>query len=71
MTSPCEQINVACPACGTVFETWHRASVNVGLDPDLADPSYLHEVSTGSCPTCGHQVPLAMLVVDGNVWTLR
>lgn len=76
MTSPCEVIEVRCPRCEHVYTTAYRASINAGLDPDLAnDPEYLEKVTTGTCPECGHKVSLGSLVVrpgpDGaETWEL-
>lgn len=66
MTSPPEQITVACPACGHVYTDWHRASINVDLDPTLD----VDAASTATCPKCGHVVDLGTLVVEGNVWKI-
>jgi hypothetical protein len=73
MTSPPEPITVACPACGARYDDWHRPSINLALDPELADPAYMREASTATCPACGHVVELDVLVVErtddgGEVW---
>ena len=68
MTSPPEQITVECPECGHVYEDWQRASINLDLDPALADPEYLDEASSATCPECGHKVDLGTLTVEGNLW---
>jgi endogenous inhibitor of DNA gyrase (YacG/DUF329 family) len=64
MTSPVEKLTVECPKCGRVYEDWHRRSVNVGLDPSLADEEYLRETSTATCPDCGHTVEIGILIAD-------
>lgn len=66
MTSPVEQIQVACPACGTVYEDWYRASLN--LDLDHFEDDYIRDATTATCPECRHVVELDALVVDGGVW---
>ncbi len=71
MTSPAERIDVRCPACATVYETWRRASINTDLDPALADPAYLEEATTGTCPACEHRVNLGALIVHGDTWQVR
>lgn len=70
MTSPPEQITIACPNCGHVYTDWHRASINVDLDPALNDAAYLRDASTAKCPKCEHDVDLGTLVVKGDVWTI-
>lgn len=32
MTGPVENITVRCPACGAIYEDWHRGSLNLDLD---------------------------------------
>jgi predicted RNA-binding Zn-ribbon protein involved in translation (DUF1610 family) len=66
VTSPARLIDVRCPACGTEYETWHRPSINLDLDPGMADPAYLDEASTATCPNCGLKVRLGVLVVAGG-----
>lgn len=71
MTSPPEQVSVECPACRHRYETWHRASINLSLDPEM-DEEYIREVSTGTCPECGHVVELGVLVVQPDgLWRLQ
>jgi hypothetical protein len=45
-----------------------RASVNLDLDPGMADEDYLRECSTARCPSCGTEVVLDVLVVKDGVW---
>ena len=72
MTSPIEFLTVRCPRCGEVYETQHRASINAELDPALAaDEAYVDEMTSGTCPACGHKVALGGLVVRGNDWEVR
>jgi hypothetical protein len=66
MTSPVEQIIVACPACNSLYEDWYRASINLGLDG--FDEDYVRRATTATCPKCGHVVVLDTLIVDGDVW---
>ena len=70
MTAPSEQITVKCPFCGRRYDDWHRASVNLDIDPALADPDYLEEAATATCPACGFTVELGCLIIRGNVWTV-
>lgn len=62
MTSPPEKITIQCPRCGEVYEDWHRASVNLGLDD--FDEEYLRECSVAACPRCRNEVKFDLLVVD-------
>ena len=65
MTSPIEMLTVECPACGEHYRTPYRGSINAELDPAMAaDRQYVREMSTGTCPTCGHRVALGTLLVD-------
>jgi endogenous inhibitor of DNA gyrase (YacG/DUF329 family) len=66
MTSPAEMITVECPQCGTRYDDWHRASINLALDD--FDAEYLRRASTATCPNCSYVVELDTLVVDGDVW---
>jgi len=67
MTSPPQQIEVRCPACHHVYETWWRPSINLALDH--FDEKYLEEATIKTCPACGHKVSLTTLIVDENgVW---
>jgi ribosomal protein S27AE len=61
-----EEIRVECPRCATVFDDWTRGSIN--LDLDDFDDDYLRRASTATCPSCGHVVKRATLVVTGNIW---
>jgi hypothetical protein len=55
-SAPADQIE--CPACGRIYEDWHRASISLDLEGwDAGDPeirAYLRECSTGTCRHCGH-----------------
>jgi hypothetical protein len=69
MTTPPREVTVRCQRCGTVFQDWYRASVNLAVegwdenDPDVQ--AYLEECSTATCPECGLRQPVAdVLVVD-------
>jgi predicted RNA-binding Zn-ribbon protein involved in translation (DUF1610 family) len=73
MSSPCEQVRLSCPPCGEAYETWIRRSMNLTLDPSF-DDAYLEEMSTGTCPRCGHKVRIADCIVTEkrgktlNIW---
>jgi len=70
MTSPPEQITVQCPACAHIYKTYYRASMNLTLDD--FDDAYIEQMSTATCPSCGHRVSLDVLVVRGDgVWEFR
>jgi predicted RNA-binding Zn-ribbon protein involved in translation (DUF1610 family) len=70
MTSPSELVSIECPECGHRYETWHRASINLCLDPGM-DEDYIREASTGTCPECGFVAELGVLVVEPDgVWRL-
>jgi len=62
MTSPPKNITVKCPKCGTVFEDWYRASVNLMLDD--FDDDYIEQCSSAICPDCGYKVEFDSLIVD-------
>ena len=51
MTSPIENIEVECPACGEQFVTWHRGSVNLSLGEKWTKEE-LNEVRFAYCPKC-------------------
>jgi len=51
MTSPIEDVEVECPACGERFVTWHRASVNLSLGEKWTKKE-LDEVKFAFCPKC-------------------
>ena len=53
VTSLPRSITVKCPNCGTRYEDWHRASMN--LDLDDFDEEYLREASTATCPSCARR----------------
>ena len=70
MTSPPKNVTVECPKCGSSYETIHRASMNLALDD--FDEEYVREMSTGTCPSCGHVVELGALVVEPDgVWRFQ
>jgi hypothetical protein len=60
---------VRCPKCGTEYDDWTRASIN--LDLDDFDEEYLREASTATCPSCAYVVELERLVVENDVWMWR
>lgn len=65
MTSPPEIVHVRCVSCGTEFEDWIRLSINTSLDPELADPEYLEEAGSVTCPKCDHREPFTdVLLVE-------
>ena len=70
MTMPVEQIQVVCPNCAKPYQSWYRASMNLGLDS--FSPEYIERMSSALCPHCGHKVSLSVLVVrPGGVWEIR
>lgn len=67
MTMRPEQITVVCPNCGRRYTSWYRPSINLQLDHFT--PEYVEEMSTATCPKCGHRVGLSVLVVrEDGVW---
>lgn len=62
MSSPVEEIEVLCPACGETYSDWYRASFNLELDD--VDEDYLEEASTATCPKCRHKVEIGTLIVS-------
>ena len=59
LSSPCEQITVWCP-CGSIYNDWHRASINLSLDH--FDDEYVERISSTTCPTCGLKTRLSTLL---------
>jgi len=69
MTGPVEEVTVECPKCGRSYSTFYRGSMNLELD--AFDEEYVREMSTGTCPDCGHAVELGALVVERDgTWRL-
>ncbi len=66
MTSPIEDIQVTCEACGHEYRDWYRASINLALDD--FDEEYIHEATTTTCPKCGRCADVEALIVtrDGD-----
>ena len=62
MTSPPEDIQVACPNCGMVYNDWWRPSINFSLG-ETFDDAYLDEATSSTCPDCGHKVRHDVLIV--------
>ena len=58
MTSPPKLVEVDCPRCGDVYETYYRPSINLTLDEDWSEDE-LREATTGTCPRCEFVVGLA------------
>jgi hypothetical protein len=68
VTSPPRLVEIECPRCHTLYETFWRPSVNLTLGEDWSDED-LKEATTGLCPTCGPRVELGSLVVEADgVW---
>ena len=63
MTSPVEDIEVECPACGKQFATWHRGSVNLSLGEKWTKKE-LNEVKFANCPRCNGRFEKDMLIVS-------
>ena len=61
MTSPIENIEVECPACGERFVTWHRGSVNLSLGENWTKEE-LNEVRFAYCPKCNGRFEKAVLI---------
>jgi predicted RNA-binding Zn-ribbon protein involved in translation (DUF1610 family) len=62
MTAPPEDIQVACPNCGTIYNDWWRPSINFSLGEEF-DDDYLYEASSSTCPECGRKVYHDVLIV--------
>jgi excinuclease ABC A subunit len=62
MSPPIESVEVRCPRCSKVCETWRRRSMN--LDLDVFTDDYVEEMSSGRCPACGHLLPVATLLTS-------
>ena len=62
MTSPLrEATRIRCPGCGTVYDEWWHATVDLAL----AEQGPRGSVSS-SCPSCGHRVAHELLVSDAE-----
>jgi CpXC protein len=64
-------VSIRCPECGHTYEAWHRPSVNLDLDPQLADPDYLYDVTHARCPNCSFEVAVGGLIVRGDLREMR
>jgi hypothetical protein len=65
VTSPPQVVEVECPRCQTVYETFWRPSINLTLGEEWTAEE-LEEATTGLCPTCGLRVELGSLVVGAD-----
>ena len=61
MTSPPTEIEVACPACGYSFVTWHRPSVNLSLGEKWTKKE-IDEVKFANCPSCNGRFEKDLLI---------
>lgn len=69
MTSPPEEIVIRCPECGHVYKDWHRASINLQLDP--FDDDYIDKATSSTCPRCNCKVNHEALIVRPNeIWEI-
>ncbi len=69
MTGPVENITVRCPACGAIYEDWHRGSLNLDLDSFQRG---LHSLRHDrDVPGVRDVVELGVLIVEGDVWMVR
>jgi predicted RNA-binding Zn-ribbon protein involved in translation (DUF1610 family) len=61
MTSPArEATRVRCPGCGTVYDEWWHATLDLALEERESAATAV----ASSCPRCGHEVPHETLVAD-------
>ncbi len=68
MTTPPERVEIRC-SCGMVFPAWRRRSINLSLGDDWT-PDEIDEMTHATCPSCGAEVDLDTLIVDGDTWTV-
>ena len=69
MSMPPEQIEIKCPKCHTRFKTWHRPSMNLGLD-HFSD-AYIRKMSTAVCPECKFRMDLdSLIVAEDGTWQI-
>ena len=67
MTSPPETIEVRCPRCGKLYETWYRPSINLTIEH--WDDEDIDDATSATCPDCGLKVRLGALIVrEDGVW---
>ncbi len=60
MTSPArEATRIRCPGCGTVYDEWWHATLDLALEDREAAAAV-----ASRCPRCDHEVPHETLVVD-------
>lgn len=70
MTSPPQPITITCPSCGTSFESWWRASINLSLGEKFSD-DYLREATIKTCPKCKFEIRLdTLLIGEDGVWRI-
>lgn len=62
MTSPVEEMEVACPRCGHRWQTYWRASINLTLGEEWTDEA-IEAATTAMCPECGLRSDLGALIV--------
>jgi endogenous inhibitor of DNA gyrase (YacG/DUF329 family) len=60
VTSLPERVDVECPGCGHEYETWHRRSINLTIEPWAEEG--IREATTARCPECGLEVELGTLL---------
>jgi len=61
MTSPIRDIELQCPACGEIFFTWHRDSVNLSLGEKWSN-SELEEIYFAHCPSCKQRIEKGVII---------
>lgn len=66
MTSPIVEIEVRCPSCDEVFNTWHRASVNLSLGEEWSSQD-LDAVLYVGCPKCSARYEKGSLILRMKV----
>lgn len=63
MTSPPKEIEVECPACGYIFVTWHRPSVNLSLGEKWTKKA-LDKLRFVDCERCNFWFEKELMVVQ-------
>lgn len=66
MTTPPEDIEVECSACGIRFITWHRPSVNLSLGENWTRKE-LDELRFVNCPRCNCRLEKDVLIVQMDI----
>ncbi len=60
-----ESVTVECPSCGETYQASDGASIDLSAEEEFREEN-LYRVTHKTCPHCGHEVELSMLLIDGD-----